>query len=101
MHCGVRLLRSGSVPACGACSPTYMQNHVFLTKMGLLLVILVLEVWPMVTLMRWRRSFAGGEPVDTRAGPRLARISFVQAWVVVLMVLAATAMARGIGGPAK
>jgi putative membrane protein len=79
----------------------YMQNHVFLTKMGLLLVILVLEVWPMVTLMRWRRSFAGGEPVDTRAGPRLARISFVQAWVVVLMVLAATAMARGIGGPAQ
>jgi putative membrane protein len=77
----------------------YMQNHIFLTKMGLLLVILVLEILPMVTLIRWRRSFAAGQTIDTRAGPRLGRISFAQAGLVVLMVLAATAMARGMGAP--
>ena len=41
----------------------------------------------------WAR---GGAP-DTRAASRFARISFVQAVLVVLMVLAATAMARGYG----
>ena len=75
----------------------YLHNHIFLTKMGLLLLILILEVWPIVTLIRWRARAARGEQPDTRAAPLLARISFVQAWLVVLMVFAATAMARGIG----
>jgi putative membrane protein len=76
----------------------YLQNHVFWTKMILLLVILALEVWPMVTLIRWRIQIARGQRPDTSASPAIARISLVQAVLVVLMVLAATAMARGIGG---
>jgi putative membrane protein len=75
----------------------YLENHVFLTKMGLFLLILILEVRPMVTLIRWRRRAAQGELPDTRAAPLMARISFVQAGLVVLMVFAAVAMARGIG----
>jgi putative membrane protein len=75
----------------------YLQNHVFLTKMGLLLVILALEVWPMVTLTRWRRAVATGQAVDLGRAPAIARISLVQTGLVVLMVFAATAMARGIG----
>ena len=75
----------------------YLHNHVFLTKMALFLVILVLEVGPMVTLIRWRLRIGRGEPIDTRAASRIATISFVQAWLVVLMVFAATAMARGFG----
>jgi putative membrane protein len=54
-------------------------------------------VWPAVTLVRWRRSAAQGEPVDTRPAARLAGISVLQAGLVVLMVLAAAAMARGYG----
>ena len=75
----------------------YLQNHAFLTKMGLLLLLLVLEVGPIVTLIRWRRSVAAGSPVDFQAARRLATISRVQVWLVVLMVFAATAMARGLG----
>lgn len=75
----------------------YLANHVFLTKMGLLLLILLLEISAMRTLTRWRRLVRAGQPIDTTAAERLAKISFVQAWLVVLMVLAATAMARGIG----
>lgn len=75
----------------------YLHNHVFLTKMALLLAILALEVWPMMTLIRWRRRITRGEPIDTRVASRIARISLVQAWLVVLMVFAATAMARGFG----
>lgn len=75
----------------------YLQNHVFLTKMGLLVLLLALEVSPIVTLIRWRKSAAAGAPEDFRAAGRLATISRIQVWLVVLMVLAATAMARGLG----
>ncbi len=75
----------------------YLSNHVFLTKMGLLLLILALEISPMLTLIRWRRLVRLGQPIDTGPARRMATVSFIQAWLVVLMVLAATAMARGIG----
>src|SRR5205085_3424699 len=32
----------------------YMQNHAFFAKMGALGILLLLEIWPMVTLIRWR-----------------------------------------------
>jgi putative membrane protein len=75
----------------------YLGNHVFLTKMALLAIVLALELWPMMTLIGWRRRVARGELPDTTAARFLARISFVQAGLVVLMVFAATAMARGYG----
>ena len=79
----------------------YLDNHVFLTKMGLLLLLLILEVSPMVTLIHWRRQSAAGRPLDVGSAGRMSTISRVQAGLVVLMVLAATAMARGIGAPAS
>jgi putative membrane protein len=75
----------------------YLHNVAFATKMAMLVVILLLEIQPMVTLMRWRRRVAAGSAPDTRSAPWLAKISLVQAGIVVLMVFAATAMARGIG----
>ena len=75
----------------------YLQNHVFWGKMALLLGILVLEVSPIVTLARWRIQLRRGETPDTRLAGRLANISYLQVVLVLLMVLAATAMARGIG----
>ena len=79
----------------------YMNNHAFFAKMGFLLIILVLELWPMVTLIRWRREFGKAatpeHTVDAAAARRIATISHVQAMVVVLMVFAAAAMARGYG----
>jgi putative membrane protein len=74
----------------------YLHNHIFMTKMALLLLILVLELRPMTTLIRWRRLVGQGEQPDTGKAAQLARISFAQAWIVVLMVFAATAMARGL-----
>jgi putative membrane protein len=75
----------------------YLHNGMFMAKMGFLLLILLLEIRPMLTLIRWRRQVGAGTTPDTRIAGRLARISFIQAALVVLMVLAATAMARGIG----
>jgi putative membrane protein len=75
----------------------YLQNHLFLTKMALLALVLLLEIRPMITLIRWRRTVSRGEVPDTRTAPVLGRISFVQAWLIVLMVFAAAGMARGMG----
>jgi putative membrane protein len=75
----------------------YLHNHLFWTKMALLAVILVLELGPMLALIGWRRALARGDRPDTGRAPRFARISFAQAGLVVLMVLAATGMARGYG----
>ena len=75
----------------------YLQSHLFWGKMTLLLAILVLEIAPAVALVRWRVQLARGGSPDTRLAGRFARISYVQAVLVLLMVLAATAMARGIG----
>jgi putative membrane protein len=74
----------------------YLSNSAFLIKMALLGLILLLEVWPMVTLMRWRRGGGGALPSATAAAT-IARISWLQAGLVIMMVFAATAMARGYG----
>lgn len=75
----------------------YLRNGAFHAKMGLLVLILLLEILPMVTLIRWRIARKKGLAVDTRAAGRLATLSYVQAVLVVAMVFAASAMARGIG----
>jgi putative membrane protein len=75
----------------------YFHNHMFLGKMALFAIILALEIWPMVTLIGWRRRVVRGEQPDTRAAPLLARMSFVQAGLVILMVFLAAGMARGYG----
>lgn len=79
----------------------YLGNHVFWAKMSLLLIVLLLEVGPAVTLARWRAHLARGTQPDTAPAARFARISYVQAGLVLLMVLAAAAMARGIGMPTR
>ncbi|HEY9505826.1 MAG TPA: DUF2214 family protein [Gemmatimonadales bacterium] len=79
----------------------YLLSHLFWTKMALLGIVLILEIQPAVTLVRWRALVArGGEPDTSRAG-RFARISYVEVVLVVLTVLVATAMARGIGMPTR
>jgi putative membrane protein len=75
----------------------YLGSHAFWTKMALFAAILVLESRPIVTLTAWRRHLARGETPDLSLARGMARTSYVQAVLVILMVLAATAMARGLG----
>jgi putative membrane protein len=74
----------------------YATSAAFWHKMGLLLAILLLEIVPMVALIGWRTSRRAGKPIDTTRAPVLARISAVQAVIIVLMVFVASAMARGL-----
>ena len=83
-------------------SPTYyVSNDFFWAKMAMLLLILALEIWPMLTLISWRKALArGAEPLQfggSGAARRIALISNVEATLILLMVFAAVAMARGYG----
>lgn len=77
----------------------YNANSFFLTKMALLALIAVLEIWPMATLIRWRVAMRRGASASVVAVPGTARlmatVSHLQALLVVFMVFAAVAMARG------
>ncbi len=78
-------------------SAYYYNNHVFWTKMALFVAVFLLELAPMRLLIQWRISLRQGTAPDVSQAGRWARISHVQVALVVLMILAATAMARGIG----
>ena len=73
----------------------YLHDRAFHIKMSLFILILLLEVWPMMTLIRWRLELRRGAPINLAVASRLAQIGAIQAAIVVLMVCAATAVARG------
>jgi putative membrane protein len=58
--------------------------------------ILALEVVPMVALIKWRIAFKRQQIIDTSRSRRFARISHMEAALMVLMVIAATGVAQGI-----
>jgi putative membrane protein len=77
-------------------SEFYLSTGLFHAKLGLVALILLLEVWPMVVLLRWRGQRRAGGPVDTSAARAIARISHAQAGITVIIVFLATAIARGM-----
>lgn len=75
----------------------YLRSPLFWTKMALFLLILLLEVRPMVTFIRWRIQLGRGLPVDTLEARRLYTLNHIELALVVVMVFVASLMARGIG----
>jgi putative membrane protein len=50
----------------------------------------------MITLIKWRVALGKGTTIDASWAGRLARISHIEALLLMLMVIAATGMARGV-----
>jgi len=73
----------------------YLQNPLFHMKMGLFVLVLALEIWPMITLMRWRRAVGRNQTAALGSARKIARISTIEAFLIVVMVLVAVALARG------
>lgn len=74
----------------------YLQNGFFHAKMGLFVLILLLEIWPMVTLIKWRIAQKKGRAMDLSRARTFSNISALQAFLLVIMVFTATAIARGM-----
>jgi putative membrane protein len=82
-------------------SSYYWSSHAFYAKMGTLALVLLLEFWPMITLIRWRVAEGRGSLPDMGviqpAARRIARISDMQTLLLLGIVTAAVMMARGFG----
>jgi putative membrane protein len=74
----------------------YLHQPLFHLKMTLFVLILLLEIAPMVTLIKWRIALGRGASIDVGRAKLFARISHIEALLVLLMVVAATGMARGV-----
>lgn len=95
----VILLISGGMRAFGGYekgTDYYLHQPLFHLKMTLFVLILLLEVAPMITLIKWRVARSRGAAIDTGRAKLFARISHVEGLLVLLMVVAATGMARGV-----
>jgi putative membrane protein len=75
----------------------YVQSPLFHAKFGLFGVVVLLELIPMVTLIRWRMALRRGEVPDTGARRVLYAINHVELALVVVIVFVAAFMARGFG----
>jgi len=86
----------------GSEKPTvyYAHSPLFMAKMTLFLLIVVLEVWPMITLIRWRVAYARGRSAELVArsveARRIAMISYIEATLLIAMIFVAVALARGL-----
>lgn len=93
-------LVTGLVRAFGPFEKTsayYLHSGAFWLKMALFVAMMLLEILPMVTLIRWRIRTAKKESVDLSSAGRLALISRVELALLVAMPFVAAAMARGVG----
>jgi putative membrane protein len=75
----------------------YLDSPLFWTKMALLVAVLLLEVWPMATFIRWRIARGRGTNPDTGRASALHAVNQTQLVLVVAMVVVASLMARGVG----
>lgn len=79
----------------------YMHNHAFMAKMGLFIFIGLVSIYPTVKLMAWRPALRAGKLPDVtpRQLRTIGRVIHGELTGLVLMILCAAMMARGIGMP--
>ena len=93
------LLITGAMRAFGGYekgSDYYLHQPLFHLKMTLLVLILLVELAPMITLIKWRIASSRGVAPEAGRAKLYARISHVEALLLILMMVAATGMARGV-----
>ena len=75
----------------------YVHSGLFWTKLVLFGLVMLLEIWPMLTFLRWRRERRRGRVPDTTRARALYLVNHVELGLVVVIVFVAAFMARGFG----
>ena len=78
-------------------SDYYLHSNTFIAKMTLFVLVFIIEIKPMVTLIKWRNKKKKNEPIDFSSARQLAFLSHIELGLITIIVCLATAMARGIG----
>lgn len=76
-------------------SAYYLASDAFWLKMSLFGLVLALEVWPMVTFIRWRIARGRGGEADLSWAGALWWVNAAEVALVVAIPFVAAAMARG------
>src|SRR5262249_29686794 len=79
----------------------YLHNRLFHLKMGLFILVLLLELMPMLTFMRWRIALAREEAPNLASVKTLYTLNHIEVAIVVIIVFVASFMARGFGLPRR
>ena len=78
-------------------SAFYLRNGFFFVKMGLFVALLALEIFPMITFIRWRIARArGGAPTADAPINALVRLNDFEVALVILIPFVASLMGRGV-----
>jgi len=64
--------------------------------MGLFLLAFIIELKPMITLIKWRIKLKKGEAIDLTSAGSFAFMSHLELGLLSIIVLCAVAMARGM-----
>ena len=77
----------------------YFQNAAFLAKLSLFVLVALLSIYPTLRFMSWRSSVKRGEApnVDAATLRTIRRFLHIELAGIVLLILCAALMARGIG----
>lgn len=74
----------------------YLESHWFYLKMVLFFGVVILELYPMITFIKWRiAKKTEANSSDFSKLHRLAKINTIETTVVLLIPFVATIMARG------
>jgi putative membrane protein len=73
----------------------YLHQPLFHLKMTAFIAIILLEVAPMIALIKWRNAFKNGTPIDTRRAKLYSQISHIEVGLIIVILVAAAGMARG------
>jgi putative membrane protein len=75
----------------------YLGSTLFWVKLGLFVLVVTLEIWPMLTFIRWRMQLGRGQTPDTSRAHAFYVLTHIEMALVVVIVFVASFMARGFG----
>jgi len=77
----------------------YLHSAPFIAKLSLFVIIALLSIYPTITFLTWIKPLQAGQiPVLSDVKRRVLRaIIHAELGLVVLLILCATLMARGVG----
>ena len=74
----------------------YLGSTLFWLKMGLFGLIFLLELYPILSLMKWRQKLKKGKEINLKPKGDLIIISYIEFVLILTIVFVATAMARNL-----
>ncbi len=80
-------------------SEFYLQNHLFWTKMGLFLIVGLLSIYPTLYFIKWNPALQNNQApeIPDKEYKRVRMVMHLELTGILLILVAAPMMARGIG----